>query len=237
MIKQNILFIISLTFVMFNVQAQESYNQFDKNGKRHGVWKKNFEDTKQVRYQGQFEHGKEVGLFKFYKLVTKKSSLTATKSFNPNNNIAEVTFFASTGKIISKGKMDFKKYIGEWLYYHNDSDKIMTKETYNNLGLLEGKKYVYFENGQLAEELFFKNGKEEGNVKNYSEKGILIKDFNYKNGELHGSYKDYTSEGDLVVEGQFKNGKKHSIWKYYNNGKLTKEKNFSDQKSFSSNKN
>ena len=230
--------LISLSILLFigsNLFAQ--VNQFDDNGKRHGTWKKNFEDTKQVRYEGQFEHGKEIGLFKFYKLVKKKSILTATKLFNPDNNIAEVAFLASTGKVMSKGEMKGKAYIGEWFYFHNGSDKVMTKETYNNEGLLAGKKQVYFKNGQLAEELFYENGKKQGNVKNYSEKGIVLKDFNYNGGELHGSYKDYTPKSELIVEGQFKNGKKHGVWKYYENGELTKEKNFSDQKSFSSNDN
>jgi len=235
MIKQNIIFMILLTFAMANVYAQQAYNQFDNNGKRHGIWKKNFEDTKELRYQGEFEHGKEVGLFKFYKLVKKKSVLTATKLFKPDSEISEVTFLASNGRIISNGKMNGKKYIGQWLYYHNDSDNIMTKENYNREGLLEGDKMVYFENGQLAEHMFYKNGKADGNVKNYSEKGIVIKDFNFKNGELHGSYKDFTADGNLVVEGQFKSGKKHSIWRYYENGELQKEKNFSNPKTFHKN--
>ena len=224
-----------LLLITSNLFAQ--INQFDSNGKRHGTWKKKFEDTKQVRYQGQFEHGKEIGLFKFYKLVRKKSILTATKMFTSDNNIAEVTFLASNGKVISKGKMNDRTYIGEWLYYHKDSDKLMTKETYTNNGLLTGEKHVYFENEQLVEKLYYENGKKQGNAKSYSEKGIVLKDFNYKNGELHGPYKDYTSKGELIVEGQFKNGKKHSIWKYYENGKLTKEKDFSDQRSFSNNDN
>lgn len=237
MIKQTILFMISLTLGVTSVMSQQALNQYDSNGERHGVWKKNFEDTKQVRYEGQFNHGKEVGLFKFYKLYRKKSILTATKSFNSNDNIAEVTFFASNGKVISEGKMNGKKRIGDWLYYHNDSEKIMTKETYNEDGLLSGEKLVYFENGQIAEKVYYEKGKEEGNAKNYSEKGIVLKDFNYRNGELHGAYQDFTPKGELIVEGQFKNGKKHGIWKYYEKGELINEKDFSDQKTFSSNDN
>ncbi|RZV62778.1 MAG: toxin-antitoxin system YwqK family antitoxin [Flavobacteriaceae bacterium] len=220
---------------MSNVFAQQSYNQFDNDGNRHGIWKKNFEDTKQLRYQGEFDHGKEVGLFKFYKLIKKKSVLTATKLFNSDSDISEVTFLASNGNIISKGKMNGKKYVGEWLYFHNDSDKVMTQENYNDDGLLHGDKSVYFNNGQLAEHMSFVNGKAEGNAKNYTEKGIVIKDFNYKNGEMHGSYKDYTPKGELIVEGQFKNGKKHSIWRYYENGELQKEKNYSNPKTFHKN--
>ena len=68
MIKQKIYFVIILTLVLTNVNAQ-SINQFDANGERHGLWKKNFEGTDQPRYEGTFDHGKEVGIFKFYKLV------------------------------------------------------------------------------------------------------------------------------------------------------------------------
>lgn len=235
MIKQNVFFIVLLTFSFFNASSQITYNQVDANGKRHGKWKKMFQDTKQIRYEGQFEHGKEVGLFKFYKLVHQKSVLSATKQFNSDNGLAEVIFLASNGRVISKGVMDGKKYVGKWLYYHNNSDVVMTEEHYNDNGKLEGSKIIYFNNGQVAEKLQFIKGKEDGNAKNYSEKGVLLKDYNYKNGELNGPYKDYNKVGDLIVDGQFKEGKKHGRWKFYENGKLIKEKNFSDPKTFHKN--
>ena len=76
---------IILFFVSIIISAQD-INQFDANGNRHGIWKKNFEGTKQLRYQGEFVHGKEVSEFKFYKLIKKKSTLTAIKQFNDNDN-------------------------------------------------------------------------------------------------------------------------------------------------------
>ena len=57
--------ILLLFFISGSVLGQE-INQFDAQGKRHGKWKKFFKGTKKVRYSGQFEHGKEVGVFKFY---------------------------------------------------------------------------------------------------------------------------------------------------------------------------
>jgi len=233
MTRQNIFFTVLLVFSTLVSWSQGAYNQLDNNGQRHGLWKKNFKDTKQIRYEGTFDHGKETGLFKFYKLVNKKSVLSATKLFN--NGIADVTFLASNGKTISKGKMKAKLYIGEWLYYHNNSDSIMTKEYYNENGELDGEKTVYFKNGQIAETVAYVNGKEHGKAVNYSDKGVLIKVFTYSEGELHGVYKDYNFEGTLIVDGQFKEGKKHGRWKYYKNGKLTKEKNYSDPKTFHKN--
>lgn len=226
MSKQNIITVIILTFFYANLSAQNSVNQYDNNGKRHGVWKKNFDKTNEPRYEGQFEHGKEVGVFKYYTLKQKKSVLSATKTFNPNNNIAEVKFFASTGKLISEGKMNGKLFIGKWVFYHNKSDAVMSIEYYNDKGELHGEKQVLYDNGQIAEKTNYVNGKIEGISTWYSEKGVVVKEFSYENDELHGLSKYYNADGQLLAEGEYKRGKKHGIWKYYTNGKLTEEKNF-----------
>lgn len=98
-----LLLVVIPTFIM-----AQNINQFDENGKRHGVWKKTFDNTNVLRYEGAFKHGKEIGLFKFYKNINNEAVLTATKQFNENDNLAEVTFYASNGMIISKGLMKEK---------------------------------------------------------------------------------------------------------------------------------
>ena len=65
----------------------QEFNQFDSNGKRHGKWKKNFEGTEVLRYEGQFEHGKEVGVFKFYQNLENKAVLAATRTFKKDSDI------------------------------------------------------------------------------------------------------------------------------------------------------
>jgi antitoxin component YwqK of YwqJK toxin-antitoxin module len=210
---------------IISVSAQE-INQFDEDGKRHGIWKKNFEGTKVVRYEGAFSHGKEIGLFKFYKNIKNKPVLTATKQFNDSDNIAEVKFLASNGKIISEGKMDGKTYIGTWKYYQKNSDQLLTLEHYNYKGELNGERFVYYENGQIAEKQFYKSGKLEGASIWYSEKNVVLKEMLYVNGELHGPAKFYNPKGELVSEGQYKNGKKDGVWKFYESGKLAEEKDF-----------
>jgi antitoxin component YwqK of YwqJK toxin-antitoxin module len=209
------------------VAFAQNINQFDAEGKRHGIWKKNFEGTEQIRYEGQFYHGKEIGLFKFYILVKKKSILSATKLFNPNDDSAEVKFLTSRGKTISEGKMVGKTYVGKWVYYHKNSDKIMTVETYDDNGVLQGERLVYYDNGQLAEKTTYVDGKIEGRSEVYSLKGVVLKSFIYENGELHGPSKSFNGKGELLSEGQYKQGKKTGVWKFYENNKLIEEKNFS----------
>ena len=204
----------------------QEINQFDANGKRHGIWKKTFEDTKAVRYEGQFNHGKEVGLFKFYKYVNKKSLLSATKQFSETNNITDVKFFSSKGKVISEGQMDGKKYIGEWKYYHKNSDQLLRIEQYDTNGLQQGELLVYFKDNTLAEKSNYKDGKLNGKSVWYNENGIPIKEFIFENDELHGLSKYFSNNGDLLIEGLYRRGKKHGIWKYYQNGELKEEKDF-----------
>ena len=76
-------------FILFgsSLCAQESINQMDANGKRHGVWKKTFPGSQQLRYEGTFDHGKEVGVFKFYcEECGKQPSVVST--FNDKDDSA-----------------------------------------------------------------------------------------------------------------------------------------------------
>jgi antitoxin component YwqK of YwqJK toxin-antitoxin module len=207
------------------VSSQE-INQLDASGKYHGIWKKNFDNTNVLRYEGEFLHGKEIGLFKFYKNIKNKAVLTATKEFNETNNKAYVKFLASTGKVISEGQMDGKKYIGEWKYYQKTNNNLLILEYYRDSGVLIGERIVNYPNGQIAEKQFYKNGKLDGISTVYSDKNVVLSEVVYVNGELHGNSRYYTPKGEMVAEGAYKNGKKDGIWKYYEDGKLTEEKDF-----------
>ncbi|MCX7547580.1 toxin-antitoxin system YwqK family antitoxin [Xanthomarina sp. F1114] len=219
--------LVILILFMPSIFLAQTINQFDENGKRHGVWKKNFENTDIVRYEGEFKHGKEIGIFKFYKNINNNAVLTASKEFNEKDNLAEVFFYASNGNTISKGQMNGKDYIGEWIYYHKDSKEIMTLEHYNNEGVLAGESLVYYKSGQIAEKRFYKKGKLDGKATWFYENGKVMKVYTYKDGLLHGEAKFYTSAGVLEIEGQYKNDRKDGVWKYYKeDGTLSEEKDY-----------
>jgi antitoxin component YwqK of YwqJK toxin-antitoxin module len=223
---------VLLFLVEVTLTSAQTINQFDSEGLRHGIWKKYYDNTTVLRYEGEFNHGNEIGLFKYYKNVDKSASLAATKQFNEANNKAYVTFYTSKGKVVSEGEMDGKLYIGEWKYYQKNSKKIMTLENYDNQGLLDGDRFVYYENGQIAEKQFYVHSQLEGASIWYSEKNVVLKEFQYVNGELHGLSKFYNPKGELILEGSYKQGKKHGIWKTYESGKLIEEKDFTYKPKF-----
>ncbi|MDT0557130.1 toxin-antitoxin system YwqK family antitoxin [Ichthyenterobacterium sp. W332] len=231
MIKQkrqtSIYFKIILTLFTTACFSQVSKNQLDINGKRHGYWSKNFHKTNQPRYEGQFNHGKEDGLFKFYTLYKGKSILSATKLFLEESDSVDVKFLSSKSKVLSEGKMIGKLFVGKWVYYHKNTDAVMTVEHYNDQGQLHGEKVTYYVNGKIAELINYNNGKKEGISKVYSEADILLKEVTFKDDVLEGKAIYYNASGQKASEGEYKDDKKFGIWKLYKNGKVDKEEDFS----------
>ncbi|WP_299211194.1 hypothetical protein [uncultured Aquimarina sp.] len=213
------LFVSSLTLG----NAQE-FNAFDVEGKRHGKWQKKYEGSDQIRYEGTFDHGKEIGKFKFYKPNSGKSP-TAIKIFSNKTDTVNVKYFTNKGKVISEGNMIGKERVGLWTYYHKGSSKVMMTEEYNS-GKLHGEQKTYFENGQLTERTIYVKGKKEGKRVVYSDKGIIIKEFTYVNDQLHGNTKYYDAQGKVKIEGNYKKDRKDGLWSYYKNGKLLERKQF-----------
>lgn len=224
MTKFNILLFFGIFFCSLQAFSQSDINKMDSQGQRHGVWKKTYPGTEQLRYEGVFEHGKEVGDFKFY-CEECKDQPSVIKSFNDKSDIANVQYFSLKGKLISEGKMKGKERIGEWLYYHENSNQVMTREHYEN-GKLHGKLITYYPNGQITETTAYKHGLKHGEDKYYSPEGILLKNLFYHNDKLHGEATYFDGYGNVLIKGSYKNGKKHGLWQYYKDGKISLEETF-----------
>lgn len=218
-------FILFCFCICFSIAAiGQEYNQLDADGKRHGKWKKRFENSNQIRYEGTFEHGKEIGEFKFYRPNSGKQP-SAIKVFSKDHDTISITYYTKGGGIVSKGFLLGKTRVGTWTYYHQNSDKVMMVETYKE-GKLNGEQLTYFDNGKLTEKTSFVDGKRTGKRFVYSEEGKVLKEFTYEDDKLHGWTKYYNTQGELIIEGNYKRDRKDGIWKYYKNGKLDEEKLF-----------
>ncbi|HPF11652.1 MAG TPA: hypothetical protein PKW08_00935 [Flavobacteriaceae bacterium] len=215
---------IGLFFSLGVLHAQNPINQFDKEGKRHGLWKKFYTGTKQIRYEGTFEHGREVGVFKFY-CGECDTQPTAVRTFNEKDASVWVQYFTKEGHLVSEGKMVNQLRVGEWVYFHEKSKQVMTREYYEG-GELQGLQTTYYPDGKITEEVHYKNGIKEGENLYYSPEGIVIKRLQYRNDQLQGPAFYYDASGNLVIEGFYKDDKKHGLWKYYKNGALELEETY-----------
>lgn len=196
--------------------AQEKINQFNTDGKRDGVWKK-YHANKLVRYVGQFKNGKEIGVFKFYSMISNEFP-ELVKTFIEKSDSAKVEFMNDRGIVESKGFMIKKNRVGKWLYFNDDGKTVMTEENYEN-GILNGVSKTFYPNRKLAEVKVYKNGKLEGNLKRYADNGVLIDDLNYSDGKLEGLAKYFNLKGELIYTGFYENDVKVGEWEYYENGK------------------
>ncbi|MFD0965042.1 toxin-antitoxin system YwqK family antitoxin [Pseudofulvibacter geojedonensis] len=219
---RNLIVLICLLIVGF-VSAQE-YNQFDKQGERHGKWRKFFPGTEKVRYTGQFEHGKEVGVFKFYHKEAKAKHPSLIKTFQPNSDLAEVKYYTSTGVLLNEGFLNGKIRVGEWKFYHKNSKEISEIEFYEK-GRLNGKKTSYYKNGKILQVENYTNGKLNGKKQMFTNEGVLVKDMNYVNGRIDGYFTEYRA-GKKILEGKYAMGKPRGVWKYYKDGKLIETKDY-----------
>ena len=196
----------------------QTINKFDENGLKNGLWKGVYEASKRPRYEGTFQHGKEVGMFKFFD-DTKSGTVIATREFDSKNNSCYTIFYNQNKNKVSEGKVVNKQFDGEWKYYHEDLSSIMTLETYVN-GKLSGARKVFYKSGEVAEETAYKNGIKNGVYKSFAENGIVLEESIYKNGQYEGWANFRNVENQLAAQGLFKNGKKVGMWKMLVKGKL-----------------
>lgn len=209
-------FIITI-IISQTISGQETINQFNSNGKRVGTWKKYFKNGN-IRYQGQFKKGTEVGIFKFYSPTSSEHPIVI-KTFSKFNNAAIVQFFTENGILESEGEMREKNRIGKWLYYHTDGKVVISEENYVD-GVLNGMVKTFYKSGKVTEILFYKEGKLHGNIKRFASNGVLLDDLTYENGELHGAAKYYNVEGKLLYWGDYENDEKVGEWQYSGKRKL-----------------
>lgn len=209
-----ILLISALSF------SQET-NKLDEQGKKDGLWKGVYAESKRPKYEGTFNHGKETGTFKFFD-DTKVGTVIATREFSSKDNSCYTIFYNQKKSKVSEGKVVNKLFEGEWKYYHEDSDKIMTLENYVG-GKLNGVRKVFYEDGKIAEEITYKLDIKNGSYKKYTVDGIILEESNYKNGELDGPAVFRNEKNVVVAKGNFKNGKKEGIWELNTNGKISKQ--------------
>ncbi|MDT0688413.1 aspartic peptidase [Salegentibacter sp. F188] len=221
---QKSIYILFFFLVGFQLFSQEEINQLDSESRRHGKWAVNFEGTSQLKFEGIFKHGKEIGKFRFYKKGFDAHP-SAILHFKEGVDSVMATYYTQKGEPISTGTIVEQKREGKWIYFHQASQDTMMIENYKN-DQLHGLQKTYFKNGELAEQSLYQDDKKDGESFVYSEEGTLLQHLNFEKGELNGPVTYYNIKGEKIIEGQYVQDQKEGTWKYYENKKLTEEKEF-----------
>ena len=226
-------FFLLFVFFFFGtiVTKAQKINQFTKDNKRTGIWKKYY-TNKRIRYEGTFIDGKEVGVFKYYDITSSKHP-TIIKEFSKKTDSAKVSYFNLDGKLRTKGVMIGKKRVGKWIYFF-PNQKLFSEEYYVD-GKLEGKLINYYNNGKVLEITEYSKGMKNGFSKKFSDQGVLIEEVNYYNDILNGKGNYYELNGDLKEEGVYSKGKRVGVWEFYIGGKKVTKKDKKEENKFKKN--
>ncbi len=206
--------ITSITLAIFSLAAAaQPFNQI-VNGKKQGQWRKMFENTDIIAYQGQFKDDKPYGTFKYN---YGNGNPKAISVFEEGKDVAHTTTFfpERKGVKLSEGTYVNQQKEGVWTYYHLRGYKT-AEETYVK-GKKHGKCTDFYYDGSVAEVTMWSNDQKEGAWKQlYRRTGQVATESSFSNDLLNGKYKKYNAKGGMVLDGNYKDGLKDGGWKFYN---------------------
>lgn len=207
---------ISIIFIVFfgSLNAQQ-INTIDANGLKQGSWKKFYESTKALFYEGQFKDDKPIGTFRHYYKNGKLRSVTIYQG-----NVARAEVFTQKGKLLAKGKFIDQKKDSVWVYFSNYG-KISQKETFYN-GSKTGLEETFYPSGQVASQIEYINGVENGSFIMFYSNGIIENEGEHINGQYNGNYIYYYDNNKKMYEGMYEIGRKNKLWVYYHSDGLIK---------------
>jgi antitoxin component YwqK of YwqJK toxin-antitoxin module len=212
--------LLAIIFLMLFTQttvAQSQYNKADSNGLKQGQWIKMWNNG-MVKYKGNFKDDKPVGEFKYF---YPSGKLKAVMTFSDNGTRAHNISYHENGKKMAEGIFINRKKEGNWKYFSDVDEKLVSEENYSN-GVLNGKSVTYYiDLGKPFEIIEYKNGKKHGKWIKYFTDGKIMTETTYVNGALEGPFVNYDPDGTLIVKGAYKGGEMNGTWLYYDDkGKL-----------------
>lgn len=200
-------YFIIFTILLSNFSFSQSINQVDQQGKKQGEWKKYYEKSGRVLYEGRFKDDKPTGVFRFYYETGSKKALI---DHNLTSGRSLANYFHPNGQLMSGGIFRNQMKDSTWITF-TESGVVSEISNYKNNEL----------NGPFTS--FYISG-----LENATGRIPYIKS-NYKNGKLDGEYTELFMDGRKKLYCFYIDGKLNGLYiEYHRNGKkssLTRYKN------------
>lgn len=200
-------YFIIFTILLSNFSFSQSINQVDQQGKKQGEWKKYYEKSGRVLYEGRFKDDKPTGVFRFYYETGSKKALI---DHNLTSGRSLANYFHPNGQLMSGGIFRNQMKDSTWITF-TESGVVSEISNYQNNEL----------NGPFTS--FYISG-----LENATGRIPYIKS-NYKNGKLDGEYTELFMDGRKKLYCFYIDGKLNGLYiEYHRNGKkssLTRYKN------------
>ncbi len=207
-----------------NIARHESFNRYDKDGKKNGTWKEFYLDGT-LKIESIYKNGVLNG---YYKEFDNTGLLIKMIKYLNGEIIEEIT--EQTQQTEPQAVVKVEKYdngaikntggfineipIGVHKEFAEDG-KVLKTDTYNDLGI------------KISEGIIEEDGKKQGNWTYLYQTGEKLSIGNYKNNLKEGEWTFYAKNGNISQKGSYINDKPHGQWKwYYENGKLLRDENY-----------
>lgn len=182
-IKQTLLFILTIFYIVTYSNTPQDTNKLDENGKKTGYWVVTGDMSKETGYapeakveEGEYIRNRKTGVWKKYWSNGNLRSEITYKNGRPSGSY---TTYFENGNIEEKSTWGGNKQTGSYeMYYPNG--QIMKKKEFTNDGKSTGKVEYFYENGQKELEFTTVDGVEQGEATWFYPNGDVKtkKDFN-----------------------------------------------------------
>lgn len=207
--------LLSLSFVCVSM-AQ--VNQTDSQGRKQGEWIKYYDNSKAIRFKGQFKNDKPVGKFVYYYPSQVVQAIIVHDEKGPRS---EAYMYNEDKKLMAFGIYMNQEKDSVWTHY-DYYENISFKETYKK-GVLHGQKTIYFspkdagtkQKPAVLKTIQYVDGELHGPLIEYFPDGIVKRKTNYQNGARHGKIEHFHPGGQLFIVERWKNNMKHGWWITY----------------------
>lgn len=211
MIRLTILVILTALTVTAGSQQPDTLNITDKNGKRQGHWIRHYPNGA-IQYSGFFKDDNPIGEFKRY---YEDGTLRSLMFYHENNPEVKVKFYHPNGFLAAEGNYVNQKKEGIWKFFSQKTEGYrICEENYSN-DLRNGPSVKYYQDGIIAEKLFYKNDLRHGEWTQYYVTGNLCIKANYEHGKLNGSFEVLYANGKPEYIGTYNNDVRDGPWKIF----------------------
>jgi antitoxin component YwqK of YwqJK toxin-antitoxin module len=188
----------------------QGQNRLDEQGRKTGHWKVEHPNGK-TEYEGEFLEGRPVGEMLRYH---ENGSLRARMIFDPDGRRSYVYLFYSNGKAAAEGPYVDQLKDSVWTYYSEFDGSVRVRESYS-MGKLHGTSRSYYPDGNISEEVEWKENVKHGAWKQYYNDGTIRLSGQYEQGLLQGNYEVFYSNGKIEIRGNYLDNDSHGIWRFF----------------------
>jgi len=170
-----------------NVSAEGNYSD----NRRTGTWKFYNESGKLVQV-GSYSNGRIDGTWRWY---YPEGELLREEDYYQGRRDGDYTEYARDGQVIAQGSYADGERNGEWRFNTGDN----TEEGTYLLGLRDGEWRAWYPDGKLRFRGEFRQGNPEGRHTLWYDNGRIREDRYYKSGMRTRTWRKYNEEGEVIL--------------------------------------